>query len=97
VTRGLLLAIAVFLCGCATMSHPGASFAVQCNVPDAAVLVDDVMVGLVSEWSPPGRPIRPGRHRVEVRHPGYFSYYAEVQVSEGHPAQVAAPLHPLLD
>jgi hypothetical protein len=96
VTRRAALA-SLALGACATLRRPTASFAVRCNVPEAAVLVDDVLVGRASEWAPPGRPIRPGFHRVELRHPGYFSHYSEVDLPTGGQATVSAELHPLLD
>jgi hypothetical protein len=89
--------LTVFVGACATMRGSAGNFAVDCDVPEASVLIDDVLVGRVSEWAPPGRSIRPGFHRVELRHPGYFSHYAEVQVSDGAPSMVTAQLHPLLD
>jgi hypothetical protein len=82
---------------CATFGRPSATLQVQCNVPEAVVFIDDGLAGRVSEWAAPGRPIRPGFHRVEVRHPGYFSHYAEVQLSDGDTAQIKAELRPLLD
>jgi hypothetical protein len=92
----LLLVLAI--ASCATLAGgPSGTFAVKCNVADAAVLVDDVLVGRVAEWAPPGRPIRPGFHRIEIRHPAYFSHYTEIEVVDGRPSLVAAELHPLLD
>jgi hypothetical protein len=98
VTRARFLLAMLALPGCATLaSGPRGSLAVRCNVAEAGVLVDDVLVGPVSEWAPPGRPLRPGFHRIEIRHPGYFSHYAEVDIAVGRPSQVAAELHPLLE
>jgi hypothetical protein len=91
----LMLALAPL--ACATMTRPGGSLQIQCNVPDAAVFVDDVLVGRAAEWAPPGKALRPGFHRVEVRHPSYFSHYAEVELADGGGALVKADLHPLLD
>jgi hypothetical protein len=85
------------LCGCVTPPQPAANLQVQCNVADAVVLIDDVLVGRADEWAPPGRAIRPGFHRVEIRHPGYFSHYAEIQLVDRGGAVVTASLHPLLD
>ena len=95
--RAPTVAVWALLASCATLSGPRPNFAVRCNVPEASVLIDDVLIGPASEWAPPGRTIRPGRHRVEIRHPSYFSHYAEVQVTEGGQALVSADLHPLLD
>jgi hypothetical protein len=91
---GLALSLAA---ACATFGRPAGTFKLECNVPDAVLLIDDVLVGRASEWAPPGRAIQPGFHRVEIRHPGYFSHYAEIQLSDGGGAAVKADLHPLLD
>ena len=84
--------------GCATLKPEGsATLRIECNVPDAIVLVDDVLVGRVSDWVKKDKSIRPGFSRVEVRHPGYYSFFAEVTVSEGGVAALKAELHPELD
>jgi hypothetical protein len=96
----LLRSIVAFVClaaACATFGRNAGTFQVQCNVPDAMVIIDDVLVGRVSEWSGPGRQIRPGFHRIEIRHPAYFSHYAEIELSDGGGQVVKAELHPLLD
>ena len=93
---GVVLAV-VLLSGCATFGRPAGRFEVQCNVPDAVLVIDDVLVGRVSEWVAPGRQIRPGFHRIEIRHPSYFSHYAEIELSDGGGTVVKAELHPLLD
>jgi hypothetical protein len=97
IARAPVAVVASLLAACATFSGPTGRFSVRCNVPEASVLVDDVLLGPASEWAPPGRPIRPGFHRVEIRHPGYFSHFAEIEMTDGGRAVVAANLHPLLD
>jgi hypothetical protein len=94
--RAVVLA-AVLLGGCATFGRSGGRFEVQCNVPDAVVIIDDILVGRVSEWAPPGKQIRSGFHRIEIRHPSYFSHYAEIELSDGGGKLIKAELHPLLD
>jgi hypothetical protein len=91
-----LVAVLLFF-ACVTPPPAAANLQVKCNVPDAVVLIDDVLVGRADEWAPPGRAIRPGFHRVELRHPSYFSHYTEVQLSDKGGAVVAASLHPLLE
>jgi hypothetical protein len=96
--RRLIVAVAILtVSGCATFGRPAANFTLECNVPEAVLFIDDVLVGRASEWAPPGRPIRPGFHRIEVRHPGYFPYYAEIDLADGGAAVVKADLHALLD
>jgi hypothetical protein len=96
----LLRALIAFAClatACATFGRNAGTFQVDCNVPDAVVIIDDVLVGRCSEWGAPGRQIRPGFHRIEIRHPSYFSHYAEIELSDGGGQVVKAELHPLLD
>ena len=83
---------------CATTGGFGAAaFRVECNVPDATVWVDDVLIGRASDWAAQGRHIRPGFHRVEIRHPTHYSHFAEVELAEGGTAVVKADLRPNLD
>jgi hypothetical protein len=84
--------------GCATMKPEGtAILRVECNVPDAIVLLDDVLLGRASELAKKDKSIRPGFSRVEVRSPGHYSYFTEITVPEGGVAAIKAELHPLLD
>jgi len=84
--------------GCASLRSEGSAvFRVECNVPEAAVLLDDVPMGRVSQWVKPDRFIRPGFYRVEIRHPSYYSHFEEITVANGGSALVKAELHPLLE
>jgi PEGA domain len=74
-----------------------ASVTVRCNVPEAAVLIDDVLVGRAADLAPPGRSVRPGFHRIEIREEGYFSHYAEITLPEGGHSLVTAELHAVLE
>ena len=56
---------------------------VESNVPDATIWVDDVLVGTVAAWAREGRHIRAGFHRVEIRAPGYYSVFQEVEQPDG--------------
>ena len=97
----LLFAAALsVLCGvsCAHgLAENAIAFKVQCNVPDATVWVDDVLVGKVSDWKGDGRHIRAGFHRIEIRHPGYYSFFQEVELPEGGHAIVNAQLRQLIE
>ena len=95
--RLFALALAFGLMTCATARSGAGIFEVQCNVPEAMVLIDDVVVGRAADWAPPGRAIRPGFRRVEIRYPGYHSHYAEIDIADGGGARVKAELHLLLD
>jgi hypothetical protein len=93
----VLFAVA-FLAGCASLKSEGSvSFRVECNVPDAAVLLDDVLMGRASQWAKQDRFIRPGFYRVEIRHPNYYSHFEEITVADGGSVLVKAELHPLLE
>jgi hypothetical protein len=92
----VLFAVSVFV-GCASLRSEGSVvFRVECNVPDAVVLLDDVPMGRASQWAKPDRFIRPGFYRVEIRHPSYYSHFEEITVADGGSALVKADLHPLL-
>jgi hypothetical protein len=95
----LVILFAVYwFAGCASLKSEGsAAFRVECNVPDAAVLLDDVPMGRASQWAKPDRFIRPGFYRVEIRHPRYYSHFDEITVADGGSALVSAELHPLLE
>ena len=94
----LFVIVMLLSLGCATMKSEGAAtLHVECNIPDAAVLLDDALAGRVSELAKNDKVIRAGFYRVEIRHPGYHSYFTEITVAEGGVAAVKAELHPLLD
>jgi len=98
--KTLLVAAALLgLCiGCATMKPEAAgSLQIDCNVSEAAVLLDDDLVGRAGELKKQAKSVRPGFYRVEIRHPGYYPYFTEINVAEGGAAAVKAELHPLLD
>jgi len=94
----LFLAMGLASLGCATAIPFGAvAIRVESNVPDATVWVDDVLVGSVSDWARDGKHIRPGFHRIEVRHSGYYSFFKEVELPDGGRAVVNAQLRPTVD
>jgi hypothetical protein len=92
------LALASLTVGCGhSMSTGGVAFRVDANVPEATIWIDDVLVGKAADWSRDGRHIRPGFHRVEIRSPGHYSVFYEIEQPEGGRAVVKADLKPLLD
>jgi hypothetical protein len=91
----LLLTVAI---ACAhTLSADAIALRVQSNVPDATVWIDDVLVGTAKDWNKDGREIRAGFHRIEVRHPGYYSFFQEVEVAGGSKVVVNATLRELIE
>jgi hypothetical protein len=92
------LVSATALGGCAhTLSSGAAGVRVECNVPDASVWIDDLLAGNAKEWKSEGHQIRAGFHRIEIRHPGYFSFFQEVELPPGSRTVVNAKLRELLD
>jgi hypothetical protein len=73
------------------------AFRVESNVPDATVWVDDVLIGKATDWAKEGHHIRAGFHRLEVRHPGYYSFFEEIELPEGSQAVVKADLRQLIE
>lgn len=92
---GLLAAMLASACATAPQA-PAGSLSVICEVPDATLVVDDVVAGRVGAWSQP-RPVRAGFHRIEVRQPGHYSFFAEVTIKEDQLTTVTARLRPLLE
>jgi hypothetical protein len=93
-----LLLGATVLPGCAhTLSSGAVGVRVECNVPDATVWIDDLLAGSAKEWKSEGHQIRAGFHRIEIRHPGYFSFFQEVELPPGSRTVVNAKLRELLD
>jgi hypothetical protein len=83
---------------CAHFTPPaGVALDVASNVPESTIWVDDVLVGTVSAWAREGRHVRAGFHRVEIRAPGYYSVYAEIDQPDGGRAAIKATLRPLLE
>jgi hypothetical protein len=89
---------ATVVAGCAhTLSSGAVGVRVECNVPDASVWIDDLLAGSAKEWKSEGHQIRAGFHRIEVRHPGYFTFFQEVDLPPGSQTVVNAKLRELLD
>jgi len=80
-----------------TGSTNGIVFRVDSNVPDATVWIDDVLVGKASDFKKDGRQIKPGFHRVEIRHPNYYSFFQEVELPAGSRVVVNARLRELVE
>jgi hypothetical protein len=84
--------------GCAhSMPYGAVAFRVDSNVPEATVWVDDVLVGKASDWAKDGKHIRAGFHRIEVRAPGYYSFFQEIELPEGAQATVNANLRQVIE
>jgi hypothetical protein len=85
------------LAACATVPpRPRARLTVTCNVPDASLWIDDAFAGTASMWAK-GAAIPAGFHRVEVRHPGHFSFFAEINPRAGEVIGLNVVLQATLD
>jgi PEGA domain len=94
---GLLLALLSVGAACAQTLPEGGSVRVDCNLTDATVWIDDVLVGNASSWKAEGRQIRAGFHRIEIRRPGYYSVFKEVDLPVGGHSVVEAKLRETID
>ena len=98
--RALLAAAVLLVLAAGSCAHGlgdnAIAFRVECNVPDATVWVDDVLVGKVTDWKA-DKPIRAGFHRIEVRHPNYYSFFQEVELPGGSNVVVNAKLRELIE
>ena len=83
---------------CATIGSgaPSVPLRVEVNVPDATVWIDDHLVGSAMTLAKPGTRLRVGFHRVEVRHPAYYSFFTEVKPAAADEVVIHAHLHELI-
>jgi hypothetical protein len=83
---------------CAHVSPPaGVTLQIESNVPDSTIWVDDILVGTAAAWAREGRHLRAGFHRVEIRSPGSYSIFQEIDQPDGGHAIITATLRPLLE
>jgi hypothetical protein len=94
---GLPLGLANGGCGTARFGTPSAPLRITSNVPEATVWVDDHLVAKVSDFAKGEKRLPAGFRRIEIRAPGYYSYFQELEVKPNAPVSVQAPLHQLLD
>ena len=98
-TRIARIAVAAALMvGCATVGRgpPTALVSIAGNVADATVWIDDHLAGKLSDFASPGKRVRVGFHRIEVRAPGYYSFFEEVDAATDAAVSIRADLHELL-
>lgn len=92
----VLVASAVLGCATAGSGPPTVALRISGNLPDATIWIDDRLVGRVSDFGATGKRVSVGFHRVEIRAPGYFSLFQEVEAKPGADVSIAANLHELL-
>ncbi|HXJ20782.1 MAG TPA: PEGA domain-containing protein [Polyangia bacterium] len=91
-------ALSLLVAACAHTLEPGSvGVRVECNISDATVYIDDLMVGRAADWKAEGHQIRGGFHRIEVRAPGYYSFFQEIELPAGAHAVINANLREVLD
>ena len=54
-----------------------------------------MLVGTVAAWAREGRHVRAGFHRVEIRAPGYYSVFQELERPDGGQATFKAAAPPV--
>jgi hypothetical protein len=93
--------VALGLAACGARNGPSgtggndALLYVQSNVRDAEVYVDGRFIApLVALRG--GLVLEPGSHRLELRHPDYFSSYAELQLARVERRKLELPMSPIL-
>ena len=95
----IALVLGTLACGSATRAVPPSTAAilqVDCRVPDAMIWIDDQAVGEIREM-PQGVRVRPGAHRVEVRHDRYHTRYYLLTLRQGEARTLHVTMAELLD
>lgn len=88
-------AIAILLSACAA-APPNSSLRVSGEVDDAAVTIDDQLIGTLRFVEKHGVSLPPGQHRLTVEKLGYFPFDKLVE-STGSPIQIDVVLVPIPD
>ena len=94
-----LWAAAALGLGCATARSTGPSVGlrIEGSTPDATVWVDDRLVATEQDLARAPRRLSPGFHRIEVRAPGHYSSFHEVDAKPGDDLVIRADLHELVE
>ncbi len=96
--RGLVLASVCLLASCSGVQSisdgPGqvALLRVDCEPPDAEILIDEQPMGSLSRWRGSTVPLRPGKHRVEITREGYLPYMMDLNAEPGRMYDLALDL-----
>jgi hypothetical protein len=94
----LLLALVLALAGCSGAApHPARSdhavIRFHTPVTDAELWFDGIYY---ADGLRKGVEVKPGNHRIEIRHDRYHTWYAEVRVAAGEQRTVAVDLAEIL-
>jgi hypothetical protein len=95
---GWLLALAVIPSACAhTQAGGKGDLHLGCPLPEAEVYVDDFYLGRCALWKKRPLPLKPGFHTIEVRAPGRYPFYGEVEMPAGSERRLDVSLRETLD
>jgi hypothetical protein len=100
--RGLALVGLLGLVGCLSAprrhgpAETRALLKIGCPVSDAMLWIDDTAVGEVHEL-PRGVRLRPGEHRIEVRHDRYHTRYFRMTLRQGEERTLRVSMAEVLD
>ncbi|MFO0614092.1 MAG: hypothetical protein U0414_15980 [Polyangiaceae bacterium] len=83
------------LAGCAS-APPHSSLRVSGSIGDAAVTIDDQLIGTLKYVEKHGVSLAPGKHRLTVEKSGYFPYDKLLDATGG-PIRVEVVLDPIPD
>jgi len=100
--RSLLLGglAAALLAGCPEPRHasrPPQGIRLACNRPEAAVYVDELLVGRCDQLRRAWIGMAPGAHRLTVKAPGFFPRHLDLLIRKGDMQQITATLQPELE
>jgi len=96
----LALATAAILASCgahrpAADPGPRGTLRFACTPDDAAVEVDETVLGPAAMFSERGLLLKPGIHRVVLRAGDHFPEYLQVEISEGEVEVIEVSLRPV--
>jgi hypothetical protein len=84
--RAFLICLLVMIGGCPTGPQapppPSGGLRFEGSPPEALVTIDEQLAGTLRQIGELPVLLRPGTHRVQVTAPGYFPWYAEIEVGE---------------
>lgn len=101
-TRCLVLGglAALTLTACPEPRHatrPPQGIRLTCSRPEAAVYVDELLVGRCDQLKRAWIGMAPGAHRLTVKAPGFFARHLDLNIRKGDMQQITATLQPELE
>jgi hypothetical protein len=98
--RALIL-VALLAIGCGGRQGPpggddNAIVVIRCDVEDASFWLDGRYIEEIGRIPRAGVSIKPGLHRLEIRHDDYFSHYSEIELAPRERRTLDVNLAPVL-